>query len=111
MSYIRFIDKIRIPNYYNMKIVTTGKAIIDEEKCNGCGLCTKICPGRALGVRGEGKEKKAYMLDEEVTPCVSCNCCYAICKKDAICSTTGFDFNYYYKQIHRGAFELPRKYT
>jgi len=110
MSYIRLRDRLRIPTYDNVKYVTTGTVTFDHEKCNGCGMCVKICPGRALLLKGEGKGKKAYMLDDEITPCLSCNCCAAICSKDAVLSRVYFDFNYYYKVIHRGEFNAPRKF-
>ena len=29
--------------------VSDGKAVIDENLCTGCGLCSKLCPVEAIG--------------------------------------------------------------
>jgi indolepyruvate ferredoxin oxidoreductase alpha subunit len=31
--------------------VADGKAVIDQELCDGCGVCSQICPAHAIGVR------------------------------------------------------------
>ena len=110
MSYIRFIDRIRIPTYDNLKYVRLGRVIIDQNKCNGCSMCALICPGNALIMKGKGKDKKAFMDDIPLPQCMSCNDCAAICKSNAITAEVYFDFNYHYKVIHRGKYEAPRKF-
>ncbi len=39
--------------------------VIDTNKCVGCGICTTICPGRAL---------QAWWGNSEVDPCKCTDC-------------------------------------
>jgi heterodisulfide reductase subunit A len=68
---------------------------INEEKCNGCGLCAQKCPVDAVDSFNEGLSKRSaiyveypqavplkFMIDRE--KCVGCGTCYEICKAKAI---------------------------
>ena len=46
---------------------------IDEEKCEGCGLCEKGCPNGAVSKIGD----KLYAIDE--SKCIKCDACFAAC--------------------------------
>ncbi len=50
--------------------------IIDESKCNGCGLCCKDCVRNALELAG----KKARLVGS----CMKCGHCIAICPQNAV---------------------------
>ena len=71
---------------------------INEEKCNGCGLCESVCKDYSL-VIVDGKVK---ISDNPAFGCIACGHCMAICPTDAI-------------EIHGRTlspddmFELPRK--
>ena len=54
--------------------------IIDESKCNGCGLCVSVCKDFSLEI----KDNKARVADSPVFGCIGCGHCMAICPKDAI---------------------------
>jgi formate hydrogenlyase subunit 6/NADH:ubiquinone oxidoreductase subunit I len=82
---------------------------IDLDKCDGCKLCTLVCPANVLELVGERGQKKARVKDS-VRGCISCNNCHAICSNGAIAATQSYDFVGYYRQLGRGAFELPRKF-
>ena len=50
---------------------------IDKEKCTGCSLCVKDCPGSYLYL----KDSKAHT---NKTSCIECGHCYAICPQNAV---------------------------
>ena len=51
---------------------------IDQDKCNGCTLCVKVCPQDAV----TGEKKRPHVINE--ARCVKCGMCYEVCKQDAI---------------------------
>ena len=54
-----------------------GKPHVQERKCVGCGMCTKICAHDAISIT----DKKASI---DHSKCVGCGRCIAICLRDAI---------------------------
>jgi heterodisulfide reductase subunit A len=68
---------------------------INEEKCNGCGLCAQKCPIEAVDMFNEGLGNRSaifveypqavplkYMIDRE--KCIGCGTCAEICKANAV---------------------------
>ena len=51
-------------------------AIVDSEKCTGCGNCVEVCPVEAIELNDVAK------VDEET--CVYCGACISECPVDAI---------------------------
>lgn len=62
-----------------------GKAVIDSEKCVGCGACVNMCPEEAIAlVRDLGPviKTKELLVDQET--CVQCQVCEENCPMEAI---------------------------
>ena len=51
---------------------------IDEEKCNGCGLCLRQCPKEAV----IGELKEVHKIDQ--SKCSRCGICFESCKFEAV---------------------------
>ena len=85
------------------------RVTVDLEKCDGCKLCTLVCPANVLELFGDGPKKKAR-VKESSRGCISCNNCHAICSTGAIVAGKSYDFVGYYRRVGLGSFEMPRKF-
>jgi len=52
-------------------------AVVDVEKCDGCGTCQENCPTDAIQVDGQ----KAVVKPED---CIDCNLCEGNCPQKAV---------------------------
>jgi len=59
-----------------------GHAVVDLDRCNGCGLCLKVGHCDAIAINGN----KAIVVPEH---CIGCGICASICPKKAITMNTG----------------------
>ncbi len=109
MAKISRMERLRIPTYDNEEQIILGRVSIDREKCNGCGMCASVCPGKAIYIEGIGQDKKAKM-DPVFPQCMSCNDCAAICEKGAVTVCVPYEFSLFYKTIDRGEFIGPRPF-
>ena len=85
------------------------RVAIDLDACDGCKLCTVVCPANVLEVYGEKGHKKARVKASQ-RGCISCNNCRAICANGAIAAVHANEFVGFYRQLGRGEFSLPRKF-
>ena len=51
---------------------------LDQEKCNGCGMCTKVCPHEVFGLQ----KGKAHIIRRDY--CMECGACAMNCANEAI---------------------------
>jgi ferredoxin len=51
----------------------------DEESCMHCGLCTALCPSKALHLNLETR-----MVDFDQEKCTACNRCVTVCPVHAM---------------------------
>jgi Fe-S-cluster-containing hydrogenase component 2 len=52
-------------------------AVVDKEKCTGCGSCVEACPVDAIKVEND----KAVIDNDE---CIDCGTCVDECPEEAI---------------------------
>ena len=72
-------------NSLSKHIPGTGDFIkLDQSKCNGCGLCARICIVNLWGM----KDGVAFIRDDYKENCLECGSCSQVCEPGAI------DFNY-----------------
>ncbi len=56
---------------------------LDPEKCNGCGMCVKVCPHAVFAM----VNKKAMIVGRDY--CMECGACAMNCSEDAISVKAG----------------------
>lgn len=57
---------------------------VDKDKCTGCGLCARVCPGGVLSLDGEGKIRMADFEEFGWNGCWKCEHCLAVCPAGAV---------------------------
>lgn len=82
---------------------------IVPDQCDGCKLCAVVCPANVLEMFGPRDNLKVRLKDN-VTGCMSCNNCLAVCVGKGVYATEPYDFAGFYEQKRIGAFEFPRKF-
>ena len=56
---------------------------LDKEKCNGCGMCVKVCPHEVFELSG----RKSHIINRDY--CMECGACAMNCPEDAISVESG----------------------
>jgi len=102
-------ERRHFPDWDNPAECIFHRVAIDLEACDGCKLCTLVCPANVLEVYGEKGRKKARVKASQ-RGCISCNNCRAICANGAIGATQANDFVGFYRQLGRGEFAMPRRF-
>jgi 2-oxoglutarate ferredoxin oxidoreductase subunit delta len=108
-SAITRAERRHFPDWDDPRECRFQRVTVDLERCDGCKLCTIVCPANVLELFGEKGKRKARVKDDH-RGCISCNNCRAICENDAIGATRCYDFVGYYRQLGRGEFSMPRRF-
>ena len=74
--------------------VVDGVALVDREKCTGCGACAKACPNAIISIIPEHKRKPVVLCQNKdkgaqtrkacSAGCIGCMKCAKACPKQAI---------------------------
>jgi len=74
--------------------VKDGVAVVDREKCTGCGACAEVCPSLVISIVPEHKRKPVVLCRSKdkggvtrklcTAGCIGCTKCAKICPVDAI---------------------------
>ncbi len=61
-----------------------GKLLWDESKCDGCKLCVRDCPARAIEVEVVDRAAKKYAYHYREDRCIYCAQCVVSCREGAL---------------------------
>lgn len=114
------LDRVLIPDYYkpNPEAQNADVEVI-EERCDGCGLCVRICPADTLVLKprsvplkkGKKRITKVMAMSEE-QDCVACGDCVAICPNEACYVSKQVKMSGgIFKTINKGPLSLPRLFN
>ncbi|UCE48471.1 MAG: ferredoxin family protein [Phycisphaerales bacterium] len=56
-----------------------GKAIIDTERCKGCGLCVAVCPKQIMMISRKSNRHGYFPAETDNSECTGCAACAIIC--------------------------------
>jgi NADH:ubiquinone oxidoreductase subunit F (NADH-binding)/(2Fe-2S) ferredoxin len=78
-----YMEHIRDKKCRSGKCKKLVRFLIDQEKCIGCGACSKKCPAACITqVQGSDKKRPPYQIKHE--DCLKCGECFKTCKFSAI---------------------------
>ena len=65
----------------------TGKIVIDQKRCKGCGLCVAFCPQQIIALDTDKLNASGYHpahLIENEQDCTGCTVCAVVCPDTCI---------------------------
>ena len=109
MSELSKAERRHFPEWDDPAECTFHRVTVDLAACDGCTLCTLVCPANVLEMYREG-EKKKVRVKADNRGCISCNNCHAICENGAIAATHHWESVGFYRPLARGEFTMPRTF-
>jgi len=104
MSYLKSWEKVWITDMWSKGSIL-GDIEIEKERCIGCGLCVRACPGDSLVLDAD---KRPAPNSEVELSCAACGACMAICPEEAINVTRKMTLTGKFKTLRRGPLSRPR---
>ena len=104
MARFSFSEKVFIPTYNDPDQIKWGEVTFDYKKCNGCTICSQVCPSGAILM----EDKRPIMKSRGDSECFACGDCIAICPEGAIRLKSAVHYRGYFKTIDQGKVEPPR---
>jgi len=104
MSYLKLWERFWVTDLWS-KGAVLGDIAVDRNRCSGCGLCVRVCPGDSLML---DTEKRPVPNNTVELTCASCGACMACCPEEAITITRKMEFIGMFKTLRRGPLAKPR---
>ncbi|MBE7076960.1 MAG: DUF362 domain-containing protein [Clostridiales bacterium] len=77
----------------------TKKVVIDASKCKGCGVCSKICPSKAIMMKLDKNGELYACVDQ--SKCIHCFKCYTACPYSVVEVKESHKYKKIQKEIHK----------
>ena len=109
-KYVKLWERLYITDLFS-KGSYFGEIKIDNDKCKGCGMCVRFCPGDALMLdanKKPGPNAAIADITGGAQACAACGVCQACCPEEAIQVTKGMMFSGKFKLLRRGPVSMPR---
>jgi nitroreductase/NAD-dependent dihydropyrimidine dehydrogenase PreA subunit len=95
-------ERRKVPDFRDPTCFDFGLVRVDEEKCTGCGLCTKACIARRMIL----VDKVARV--NPMAGCSACSACMAICPAGALTTVKDMRITGMFTFVERGDLVPPR---
>ena len=87
-----FSKPATIPYPFQKRVIPAGgrgKHAYDEQKCTGCGICSRICPAFAIEMKGLGPKCEGIKVN--LNACIFCQQCEDNCPTGALVLTSEYE--------------------
>jgi len=90
------VKKLSKPSIYHVvdadELSFVSDKVIDEELCNACQECYRVCPSGALS-----SDIKNSKIDFDPFLCIKCNTCHDVCEPEAMMVSQAYEIEEFFK--------------
>ena len=90
------IKRVEKPSVFHTvdanEVSFTSQKIMDEEACNACQMCYRVCPTGALT-----SDIKNSKIDFDPFLCIKCHICHDVCEPDAITLANAYNVKEFFE--------------